>query len=377
MSKQIDVSVRCILGKRVDQNDRESKGEEHFRFTDRFQSSKHREPKARFKRYGANKKSQNPKSGKKHQVYMFFDSGSEAARSSEEELSFDGTKRKKPKITSVKLNDSSALKMYEGMFKKPGNFFIIAKSISEMVRDQVQINQNSLPYRIAGQSLRWSSIGENNDRLREIQGVRRAEADLFSLERSQKQNCMTVRKKCRRIIQQLDRGEPLVLPEMPFVAEDWVTAPTSPESSIDESEIFQDDLLFSLRFPFRYFNYPCFCSTCDDPGHSDWQCPLRFEFEECRYCLGSHNRKACNQIGCMKCKQGGHEHKQCPLKVTSLKDDYCIRCKSWGHRDEVCSTLISRSVKEPDLLDRHCCVCAEKGHFEDFHFDGNIIKMFI
>jgi len=292
-------------------------------------------------------------------------------------VSFDGTRRRKPKITSVKLNDSSALRMYEGIFKKAGNFFVIAKSISEMVRDQVRINQNTVPYRILGQCLRSSSISENNERLKEMQVAGQTTVELASLERPFKQNCMTVRKKCRKIIQQLDRGETLVLPELPFTPEDSESSPTSPESSVDESEIYQDDLLFSLRFSFRYFNYPTFCETCEELGHEHRDCPLRFELEECRYCLGCHSRKVCNQIGCMKCKQGGHEHKECPLKVTSLKDDYCIRCKSWGHSDASCRTLVSRSVKPPELLDRLCCVCGEKGHLEDFHFDGNIIKMFI
>lgn len=376
MSNKIDVSVRCILGKRIDQNDLGSKGGADFRLADRFHNFQQKSAHSSSMRKVKNKK-QRFYAKDKRQLAVYFDSSSENAAASEEDVSFDGSRRSKPKITSVKLNDSSVLRMYEGVFRKAGKFFIIAKSISEMVRDQVQINQNTVPYRIAGQCLRSSSIRENNDRLQQIQGARRKAADLGPLELPRRQNCMTVRKKCRKIIQQLDRGENLVLPEMPFTPEDSESSPTSPESSVDESEIFHDDLLFSLRFPFRYFNYPAFCEICEDLGHSHWECHLRFESEECRYCLGRHNRKACSQIGCMKCKQGGHEHKQCPLKVTSLKDDYCIRCKSWGHSDEACRTLVSRPVKEAELLARLCCVCSEQGHFEDFHFDGHIIKMFI
>ena len=300
-------------------------------------------------------------------------------------LSFDGSKRDKKKrvVASTDLSDIGTLKYYQNLMKEVGKHFFVCKGIPEIMKEENWINYGWISYKVSGE-IKWITMDHLVIRLEKVFGSsigskwgdkKRLSVSSGVLNRGL---IITVRQRNKSFIKKMTVGAALELPDLPLLlAESNAGTQESSESSVNESDLFQDEDLKRLKYHHRYFNYPAVCEMCDEAGHLRERCPLRFGLEECRYCLSREHRGRCVQVSCMKCKQMGHELKDCPLKVTSLKEDYCVRCKSWGHVEERCSTFIFRPVPAHEMKERMCCVCNEKGHLEDFHFDGTIIKMFI
>lgn len=118
----------------------------------------------------------------------------------------------------------------------------------------------------------------------------------------------------------------------------------------------------------RYFEPTIICMLCQLIGHVDEKCPLRFNDSECRFCLGAHNKRQCDQVACRRCKGTGHHPSICPNQLKRRgSGDFCLSCKNWGHKDTECNILFTKKYKNFDIAEKQCIICGLPGHLEEVH----------